>query len=360
MIRCPNGHLQPDGTMYCATCKEYIVETATSIDTTVLPPEPQPLASLSPPSLTAAAGTEASSELRVESRAATTGRFDVAVTGEAAAFASVDRTSLEVAPATVAVTRLTFRPPPSLPAGELSFEVSVAPSEHPETPRLVSGRLLVEAQPAPAPVHPSAQLQPPTSTGRRLGRHKLIVQNLGADPVMSQPTAAVSNESATVAFRPGQFAVPAGGTAAIEVRVRPREPIWRGRRVHQFSVLAAPGAETDGKMIQRPRLMGFVALGLVVLVGLVALIGAMSLINSDDGLVGHVTLRESRNLNVRPGPSDAPPVVGKIPDGGEVVVDCSIGSWYRLIKPSEHEGRFVFAPNVDLEGDATVAACGRG
>ena len=98
MILCPNGHENPDGSTYCGHpgCNLYIDPNAPPAPAPVEPGQPEPLVSLSPPSLEVAAGGEASFQVLLESRAATPESYEVKVTGEAATWATLDPPSLEL------------------------------------------------------------------------------------------------------------------------------------------------------------------------------------------------------------------------------------------------------------------------
>ena len=350
MILCPQGHPNPNGTTYCAECKQYIDATTAPAEppTEVLPAEP--LVSLSQPSLSARVGSEATCEVLIEGDVAVAKQYTVEISGDAAPFASVDPSSIEVAPGTVAVVLLTFRPVASgAEGGELSYVVRVAPSDRPEAPRLVMGR--IELDPAVAVEAPSLsmQLRPQTSRGRGGAEHLLIVQNLGAEPMTAEPTAMGPGDSVAIAIEPPAVAVPAGGTATMRVRIRPREMLWFGKREHPFRVLAGPDAEAAGVMIQRPRVAVWLALALALVVAWAVAVLATSL-GSDDpdiGVAGEV--HAIPHLNVREGPGVETPDVGDVSDGEEIVIECRTPTnWLRLIEPSDDEGGFVAGNKVEV------------
>jgi hypothetical protein len=341
VILCPQGHPNPNGTTYCAECKQYIDTTTAPVEppTEVLPPEP--LVSLSQPLLSARVGSEATCEVLIEGDVAVAKRYSIEISGDAAAFASVDPSSVDVAPRTVAVVQLTFRPvAPAAAGGELSYVVTVAPSDRPEVPRLVMGR--IELTPAVAAA--SLQLRPQTSRGRGGAQHLLIVQNLGPEPMTAKPRADPL-DSAAIAFQPPTVAVPAGGTATVQVRIRPHEELWFGKNEHPFRVSVGDQAEAAGVMIQRPRVP--VGLALAVALLAVAAVVFVSSLGSDDGVDGEV--HAIPHLNVRAGPGVGFDDVGEIPDGDEIVIECRTRTnWLRLIEPSEHEGAFVAGNKVEV------------
>jgi hypothetical protein len=359
VILCPNGHENPDGTTYCSQCFSYIDASAPTVEPPLQPDQPEPLVSLSPPSLAVPPGGEGSCDVLLESRAETSEHYDVEITGEAASWAAVDPASLELAPAAVGAARLTFRPPASaVPGGEFPYAVKVASRERPEAPALVSGRLQL-GSPVSAPAPPgvstpalAVQLRPETSKGRTGAEHVLIVQNLSADTVTSEPTAVIPDSGVAIAFDPPSAAVPAGGTVAIRVRVRPRETLWLGRRDHAFRVLVAHDAEVTGVMVQRPRVPVWLAVVPVLAVGAVA---AVALVRPDDqGIDGRIATPSG--ANVREGPAQTEKRVGGLKADTEIRIDCRVGDqWFRLNEPSEFEGKFVAAGLVD--SSATPERC---
>jgi hypothetical protein len=367
VILCPNGHENPDGSTYCGHpgCNLYIDASAPTAPARVEPGQPEPLVSLSPPSLEVAAGEEASFQVLLESRAATPELYEIEVTGQAAAWATLDPRSLDLAPAATGVARLTLRPPPEAPPGDqLSFEITAASGERPETARSVPGLLQI-ASPAPPPTPPpvptpaptppppapeppppalSAQLQPETSKGRAGAEHKLIVQNLGATPLTSEPVAVDSNAGVAIAFEPPSAMVPPGGTMAVDVNVRPLRARWIGSRTHPFRILVGPDVEVAGAMVQRPRVPTWLALGLVVIVGVIAIFGLFG--GDDEGVSGVVV--DFDQAPTRLTPFDGAEVLNNLGLNEEVRIDCETpenGGWYRLL--GEYEGEFVYHKWVD-------------
>jgi hypothetical protein len=359
VILCPNGHENPAGTTYCAQCFAYIDASAPTVEPPLKPDQPEPLVSLSPPSLAVAPGGEGSCEVLLESRAETSEHYDIELTGEAASWAVVDPASVELAPAGTGAARVTFRPAASMaPGGELPFVVKVASRERPEAPALVPGRIQVGAGvSAPAPSHVSmpalsVQLRPETSKGRSRAEHMLIVQNLGAHSVTSEPAVTGSDSGIAITFDPPSAAVPAGGTVAMRVRVRPREGLWFGRREHPFRLLAADGAEVAGIMVQRPRVPVWLALALVLVLGAIA--GFALAGREGGGLDGRIATPSG--ANVRDGPAQTEERVGGLRLGTEIQIDCRVGDhWFRLNEPSEFQGKFVAAGLVD--SSATPEPC---
>ena len=267
MILCKNGHLNPDGATYCAVCKVYIDSSAQAAP---VAPQPPAVATLAPSTLIVGASGEASCELRLENASGVSDDYGLELTGQAAGFGSLQPADLSLAPGAVGTSRLTFRPDGSAPlGGELPFEVVARSRLVPDRPVSAQGLLTIAVAAPKGSL--SAELIPQTSKGRTAGAHVLTVHNPGSTPVAVAVTAATSDEAVAVDVRPPTLAIGPGESASAQVRVRPRESFWLGRRIHRFRVTAAPDLALDGAMAQRGRIPVLV---LIALVAALAALGA--------------------------------------------------------------------------------------
>ena len=304
MIVCKNGHPNPDGATYCAVCKEYIDASAQPAPPT--PPAPPTRVTLTPAALTVEAGSEAAGEVGVENNGAADDNYVLELTGQAAGFGSLVPAGLTLAPGVSGTSRLVFRPDAET-AGELGFDVIVHSSQRPDQPASAHGTLTVSAPapaptPAPTPPPPSpaltAELAPRTSTGGPEGRHVLTIRNDGTAPATASTTAASPDAALEIEVQPSTLAIPAGGTATADVRVKPRQRRWLGgTQTHPFQLTVAPPAITlEGAMTQKPRVP--VALLLVLVLAVAAGCRAHRL----PRIAGRRPRRMRRRPARRPGP----------------------------------------------------------
>ena len=258
MILCKNGHPNPDGTTYCRVCKQYIDSTVQAAEPTPQPepvppppppppPEPEPgrpTVSLSESSLTSEPGGTASCQVDVENPGETPGDYTVAVDGRAAQWASLEPTTLSLAPGGRGSATLTFQLGTDAPAGAAPFEVEVASKDAAVPPTLVPGMLEVTA-PTPAL---SGQLQPAVSKGHDAADLVLFLQNPTRTPLTASLSArdpagvlAFDIEPETVIVPPGT-----GGSASLHLQAHKRSFV-RGRKL-PFEVLVAPEGGTTTKV----------------------------------------------------------------------------------------------------------------
>ena len=141
MILCKNGHQNPDGATTCAVC---------GIDITPMPVKPPlpspapPLVTLSETSLRTAVDNEVASQIRIDNVGGVTDEFEITLLGEAAAFGSVEPSSLAIEPAASGVAQVTFRPPASA-SGALAFEARVTSQQLPAEPVSTLGLVEITA-----------------------------------------------------------------------------------------------------------------------------------------------------------------------------------------------------------------------
>lgn len=272
MILCRNGHENRDGATVCVVCGVPLGGPAEVEEPVAAKPVP-PRVSLAEESLRVAPGGEVGCEVRVENPGEVAGEFGLTVLGEAAAFASVAPGSLSLAAGAGGVATVTFRPPVSA-AGAVPFEVRVTSQALPEEP--VSAVGLVEVAAAPvvaAGAGLSAELRPPTSKGRLVGVHELLVHNGGSAAAESRPAGAGADGAVEVAVDPAALTIAPGESAVARVRVTPRRPLWLGKeRTLPFRLRVAPDVAVDGAMVQQARLPLRLALPLAAAAVAVAVI----------------------------------------------------------------------------------------
>jgi hypothetical protein len=116
------------------------------------------------------------------------------------------------------------------------------------------------------------ELVPRTSKGRRVGEHQLIVVNLGNEGLQARIEVDDPDHKLRAAVRPRILDLPAGQTAVIELRIRPRRLRLLGQpATHPFRVVLdwrddAP-TMLDGALLQKPLLRPQLSAGQRVVVG---------------------------------------------------------------------------------------------
>jgi hypothetical protein len=259
MILCPNGHENPEGTTYCHTCKTYIDSSAPHVPEPPVVPEPTPtpaapVVSLEPVALSALAGQEATTTIRI-SNAGASGEFAIAVAGPAAPWAAVSPLVLSLAQGAEGVVSLRFVPPktPEIVVGTIPFRVNVTPTASPADAVSVDGVIEVAAPAATATVQ--AALEPVTSEGRRDAEHVVGVWNLTQSPVRADLSSGDDTGFLAFEIEPSTLTIGAGGASSAQLTVRARKRvIFRGKRLRPFHVaVAADGTQLriEGAMLQR-------------------------------------------------------------------------------------------------------------
>lgn len=135
---------------------------------------------LDPPEVAVEPGGTATARLLAENTGTRVEQLGVTLHGPAAAFTQVAPPALAVYPGTTETAEVTFRPArgPQHPAGPAALRVEVRSTVHPDLAAVANGVATV----APF-VDVAAELQPEATTGRRPGRHTVVVENRGNTPV---------------------------------------------------------------------------------------------------------------------------------------------------------------------------------
>ncbi len=195
--------------------------------------------------------------------------FTISVVGDGADWATVDPPVLRLFPDEQGEATLTFAPPraPSTPAGDLVYGVKVTSRERPDSSYVEEGGLTVGEF-----VEVVTALTPQTSQGRLSARHELTVENRGNVPDVSQVGASDPDAALDFAFDEPEVPVDPGGTATVDLKVKPGERMWRGApRPRPFQVAVRPAAAApltvDGRLLQQPIIPDWLPKALMWLLG---------------------------------------------------------------------------------------------
>jgi uncharacterized repeat protein (TIGR01451 family) len=223
----------------------------------------------------AEAGGEGACTVRVRNTAALVAEVTLSVVGSPSAYAEVAPPVLRLFPGESGEAIVRFRPPrdPMTRAGEIPFGVRVTTSADAGAATVEEGSLAV------APFHDiRARLTPTRSTGRRRGRHRVRVHNVGNSP--EQIAVSASDPDDAIGFRltPPRLALEPGERGEVRLIARSRQASWAGAaQPHPFQVtVAAPGAQPvalDAALVQRPILARWMlVVGALLACGLVAVL----------------------------------------------------------------------------------------
>ena len=219
-------------------------------------------------------GQEVSCQVSVLNTGPVVDQVVVDVVGQAASWTTVEPAVLNLYPGASAEVRVRFHPPrqPDTPAGVVPFGVRAHSREDP------GGSMVEEGQVEVGPfTEISAVVDPRTARGRRQGRYRLHVANLGntstgvavhfVDP---QDLLKFRVNRSTLVTEPGM-------AEEVKFSAQPRKGFWRGpEQTRQFQVMVTPDDAapviTDAELIQQPLLARWV---LPVLAALMALILAL-------------------------------------------------------------------------------------
>ena len=259
MIICQNcGHENPDAPTFCSQCGEFLPwDESTRADSSVDDESGAAVGlTLAPDELHVPAGGEVETELQVRNNGRVVDHVTVEVLGPSAAWAEVDPGTLQLMPNHEGTVHLRFRPPrsPGVPAGRIPFGVQATSRADPSVIARVDTSLDLEPFRAIQP-----ELVPRTSEGRRVGEHRLTVANAGNEPFRARIEVDDPDQKLRAAVRPRVLDLPAGLTAVVELRIRPRRLRLLGQPVtHPFQVVLDPRDDAptmvDGAMLQQPLL----------------------------------------------------------------------------------------------------------
>lgn len=216
-------------------------------------------------------GGEVSSGVRVRNTGAVVDQLVLDVVGDAAAWARVEPPTVNLLPGEETVATVLFAPPrrSNVPEGPVPFALRVMSTED------VAGSVVEESV-----VHVggfsdvTGELVPRTSTGRRVGRHRLCLDNLGNRPEVVSLDAFDPELLLDVRVEPANLTLQPGTATYIKVKARPLKTFWFGpNRSAPFQVVVSPAESTSltlpAAMVQQSLLPSwfFKAVGVLVLAG---------------------------------------------------------------------------------------------
>ncbi|MFN2588663.1 MAG: peptidoglycan-binding protein [Actinomycetota bacterium] len=277
MILCKNGHENEEGATYCRVCFVYIdSSTAEHVEPPAEHVEPPaepgpPTIALGDREVLVPLGGEAACEVWIRNDGPAEARYGVEVEGPAAAWAVVRDAPVTVAGGDEGKAAVVFRPPATEVASEpVRFLVKVTDLARPGLVATGEGTVEVDVD---VKVEAGAELVPVASRGATAGKHRVVVRNKAALPVVAAVTAAGAHDAVTIDVDPPALTVAPAGEASANVVVRPLTPFtWGKPRVHRFDVLVMPaGADPvalQGTMTQVARVPKWAAAIAAVVAGL--------------------------------------------------------------------------------------------
>ena len=183
------------------------------------------LATIEPADLKVDAGAETSLLVRVRNRGTIVDRFDIAVVGPTAPWATVDPPNLRLFPDKEGEARVTFRPPraPNPAADTYPFGVAVRAASDAAASTVEEGRIVV----APF-IQLTSEIVPQTSRGSRSGSHELTVHNIGN--TVAEVTVKASDPDRLLDFEvlPQRAGLRPGGSATVHAKVKPKTTFLMG------------------------------------------------------------------------------------------------------------------------------------
>lgn len=187
------------------------------------------------PSLSVAAGAEATTELLLHNHGTVVDQFAVDVVGPARDWVTVAPSTVNLMPGGEATVTVRFAPPRSADvlADTYAYGVRMRSREYPEDSTVVEGH--VEVQPFTAI---DAELLPAKQRGSRKARYRLAVENAGNTP-MRVEVEAIDPEDDQLRIRLDRsfFTVSPATVALLRVRVAPFDRFLRGDpRPHPFEL----------------------------------------------------------------------------------------------------------------------------
>jgi hypothetical protein len=304
------------------------------------------LASIEPAELQVEPGAEASLVVRVRNRGTIVDRFDVAVVGPMAPWASVDPPALRLFPDQESEARVAFRPPrASTPGADTyPFGIAVRAASDPADSVVEEGRISV----APF-VELAAEIVPQTSRGSRSGSHDINVLNRGNAVAEVAVRASDPDRLLTFDVRPPRMGLKPADSGSIRTIARPKDTFLLGspKRVPFFVHVDEPAAgsqQISATLEQRPIIPGWVKpLAGLAVAGLAAILVLPNLFPDGGGespaptqaaVVTEVppTLPPTPTPEVTPPPSPSP-AINAPPSRFVVTEDLNAGSGLTLECP---------------------------
>ncbi|MEU3612217.1 hypothetical protein ABZ725_07830 [Streptomyces sp. NPDC006872] len=206
--------------------------TAASLDTTAVTAEPGGLIQV---------------PLQVRNSGSTVEEYRFEVVGPAAAWATVEPTSLSLYPDSTGTAVLALSPPrsPDVPAGDLPFGVRVVPTSAPDTAVVPEG--VVTVLPF---AEITGELVPRGFDGAWRGRTDVAIDNRGNIPMTVQLAAQGDSSRVRLGFARETVELPPGAAELTRLTARPARRLWRGAPVvHPFQVVANPTGDAPHESV---------------------------------------------------------------------------------------------------------------
>ncbi|MFJ8109188.1 hypothetical protein [Streptomyces sp. NPDC096132] len=197
--------------------------TAASLDTTAVTAEP---------------GGRVDVPLQVRNSGSTVEEYRFEVVGPAAAWATVEPTSLSLFPDSTGTAVLALSPPRSseVPAGDVPFGVRVVPTGAPDTAVVPEG--VVTVLPF---AEITGELVPRGFEGAWRGRTDVAVDNRGNIPMTVRLAAQGDSSRVRLRFSRETVELAPGAAELSRLTARPARRLWRGAPVvHPFQVVVTP------------------------------------------------------------------------------------------------------------------------
>lgn len=279
------------------------------------------LATIEPTDLTVDPGAETSLVVRVRNRGTIVDRFDVAVVGPTAPWATVDTPSLRLFPDKEGEARVTFRPPraPDPAADVYPFGIAVRAASDATASTVEEGRIVVSPF-----IQLATEIVPQTSRGSRSGSHDVTVHNVGNTVAEISVKASDPDRLLNFEVMPARAGLRPGGTATIHARVKPKATFFMGsaKRIPfaiQVDEPTAGSYQVPATLEQRAIIPGWTkpAFGLAV-----AALAAVLVLPRMLGMTGDATPSPSLAaviteppVTLAPPPTDPPITVGPPTEG---------------------------------------------
>ncbi|MFI6025469.1 hypothetical protein [Amycolatopsis magusensis] len=175
--------------------------------------------------VTVAPGGAGRCHVLIRNNSAVVDQFAFTVRGGTAAWTQVKPAKVNLMPNQEVSVELTFSPQRSAEvlAGDHPFALQVSSREDPHGSVVQEGVVTVERF-----TEVTAEVVPVTSTGRRLGKHTLAVDNLGNHEHPVEVTAADPDARLTFRVRPHAPRLRPGSATFVRVKAKPRKYFWKG------------------------------------------------------------------------------------------------------------------------------------
>jgi hypothetical protein len=176
--------------------------------------------------VTVAPGGAARCHVLIRNNSAVVDQFLFAVRGDVADWTEVKPARANLMPQQEVSVELTFLPPRSsdVLAGEHPFALQVASREDPGGSVVQEGVVVLDRF-----TEVAASIVPVTSSGRRIGRHTLAVDNIGNHAHGVEITAIDPDDRLTFRCRPHSPLLDPGTATFVRVRARPKKYFWKGQ-----------------------------------------------------------------------------------------------------------------------------------